>query len=73
MRKKDSKIPRTRTHNTFPIAGIGASAGGLEAITQFITQLPKDFEMAVVIIQHLDPTHGSQTVEILARDLNSSH
>ncbi len=39
----------------FPIVGIGASAGGLEALEQFFESMPKDSGMAFVVIQHLDP------------------
>jgi chemotaxis response regulator CheB len=39
----------------FPIVGIGASAGGLEAFTQFLAHLPDQTGMAFVLVQHLDP------------------
>ena len=51
----------------FPIVGIGASAGGLEALEQFLGHVPKDSGMAFVIIQHLDPTHKGIMVELLQR------
>ena len=40
----------------FPIVGIGASAGGLEALEQFLGNVSEDSGMAYVVIQHLDPT-----------------
>src|ERR1700730_15638981 len=49
----------------FPLVGVGASAGGLEAITQLLRELPPDPGMAFVIIQHLDPHHESQLTELL--------
>jgi two-component system CheB/CheR fusion protein len=52
---------------TFPIVGVGASAGGLEAFTQLLEHLPSTTGMAFVLIQHLDPTHTSQLPEILSR------
>jgi len=52
---------------TFPIVGIGASAGGLEAFTQLLKALPERPGLALVLIQHLDPKHESMTAEILAR------
>jgi len=52
---------------TFPIVGIGASAGGLEAFTQVLHALPTDTGMAFVLIQHLDPTHASMLTDILSR------
>lgn len=39
-----------------PIAGIGASAGGLEAFTRLLRALPAHVGMALVLVQHLDPT-----------------
>ena len=51
----------------FPVVGVGASAGGLEAFTQLLTHLPADTGMAIVLVQHLDPTQGSLLSEILAR------
>jgi two-component system, chemotaxis family, CheB/CheR fusion protein len=51
----------------FPVVGIGASAGGLEAFQRFFDALPADSGMAFVLVQHLDPTHQSMMVELLAR------
>ncbi|WP_293352123.1 MULTISPECIES: chemotaxis protein CheB [unclassified Microcoleus] len=51
----------------FPIVGIAASAGGLEAFTELLSHLPTDTGMAFVLIQHLDPNHKSLLSEILTR------
>jgi two-component system, chemotaxis family, CheB/CheR fusion protein len=51
----------------FPIVGIGASAGGLEAFTEFLTHLPNDTGMGFVLVQHLAPDHKSLLTEILAK------
>ena len=51
----------------FPIVGVGASAGGLEAFTQLLEALPIDTGMAFVLVQHLDPDHESALAQILAR------
>ena len=51
----------------FPIVGIGASAGGLEALEQFFENMPKENGMAFVVIQHLDPTHVGIMPELLQR------
>jgi two-component system, chemotaxis family, CheB/CheR fusion protein len=51
----------------FPVAGIGASAGGYEAFTKFLEKLPADTGMAFVLVQHLDPTHESKLAELLGR------
>ena len=52
---------------TFPVVGVAASAGGLEAFTQLLSHLPLDTGMAFVLIQHLAPDHESLLAEILAR------
>ena len=49
------------------IVGIGASAGGLEAVSALLRALPADTGMAFVLVQHLDPTHASMLTEILSR------
>ena len=49
------------------VVGIGASAGGLEALQQLLTYLPSNTGMAFVIIQHLAPNHKSLLSEILAK------
>ncbi len=51
----------------FPVVGVGASAGGLEAFTQMLGALPADTGMAFVLVQHLAPKHASLLTEILAR------
>lgn len=50
----------------FLVVGIGASAGGLEACRKLIAALPSDCGMAFILVQHLDPTHQSMMVELLA-------
>ena len=50
--------------------GIGASAGGLEAFTQLLRELPSDVNMALVLVQHLDPTYKSMLTELLSRTTN---
>ncbi|GAC1370403.1 MAG: hypothetical protein NVSMB44_37500 [Ktedonobacteraceae bacterium] len=56
-----------RSIPSFPIVGIGASAGGLEAFTELLKHLPTTTGMAYVLVQHLDPTHSSLLVDLLAR------
>jgi PAS domain S-box len=51
----------------FPIVGIGASAGGLEAFAQLFTQMPTDAGIAFVLVQHLDPTHPSALTTLVKR------
>lgn len=52
----------------FPIVGIGASAGGLEAFRELLRHLPSPLGMGLVYIQHLDPHHESILAEIFARE-----
>jgi two-component system CheB/CheR fusion protein len=51
----------------FPVVGIGASAGGLEAATIFLKELSTHLGMAYVLVLHLDPARESKVAEILAR------
>jgi two-component system CheB/CheR fusion protein len=51
----------------FPVVGIGASAGGLEAVGELLDALPPDSGMAFVLVQHLPPEHNSLMAEILSR------
>ena len=62
-------IPLPDTSNTFPIVGLGASAGGLAAFEAFFSGMPKDGEpgMAFVLVQHLAPDHKSMLVELIRR------
>jgi len=56
-----SKIPLN-----FPVVGIGASAGGLDAFKKILSAIPVDSGMAYVIVQHLSPDHPSSLTEILS-------
>src|SRR5690349_7717367 len=51
----------------FPIVAVGASAGGIEALTRLVRELPVDTGMAVVVLQHLSPKHESALSAILGR------
>ncbi|BCL35778.1 CheR family methyltransferase [Nostoc sp. MS1] len=64
----DSELNQpSQTNAPFPVVGIAASAGGLEAFTELIRHLPTDTGMAFVLIQHLSPDHESLLSEILGR------
>src|SRR5512140_3500779 len=52
---------------SFPLVGIGASAGGLEAFTRLLENLPTDTGMAFVLVQHLSPSKDSILAELLAK------
>lgn len=58
---------KRRADRSVPILGIGASAGGLEALIQFLEHLPTDSGMAFAITQHLDPTQKGMLPELLQR------
>ncbi|WP_342347611.1 chemotaxis protein CheB [uncultured Nitrospira sp.] len=53
--------------NVFPIVGIGASAGGLEALSRFFSSLPEESGMGFVVIQHLAPDRESLLPELLTK------
>jgi PAS domain S-box-containing protein len=52
--------------SAFPIVGVGASAGGLEAFTEFLKALPLDTGMAFVLVQHLEARHESMLTKLLS-------
>ena len=56
-----------KSPHSFPIVGVGASAGGLEAFTELLKHLPLDTGMGFVLVQHLDPQHQSALTQLLAR------
>src|SRR6266513_2745858 len=59
--------PQQSRRGLFPIVGVGASAGGLEAFTQLLKALGPGTGMAYVLVQHLDPSHESALTELLAK------
>src|SRR5438094_5510352 len=61
-----ASIPRRRPVGSFYVVGLGASAGGLEALRSFFAAVPSHSGAAFVVIQHLAPDHRSQMVELLA-------
>ena len=68
MKPRDEQETSPRSPSTrFPIVGIGASAGGLEAFIELLKHLPADTGMAFVLVQHLAPQHESMLTEVLSR------
>ena len=57
----------TRARNPYPIVGMGASAGGIEALKEFFSATSADSGMAYIVIQHLSPSHQSLMADILGR------
>ena len=56
-----------KSANLFPLVGIGASAGGLDAFKKLLKAIPEVSGMAYVLVQHLDPNHESMLPEILQK------
>ncbi len=68
LTRADGKPPRlTPAKGRCPIVGIGASAGGLEALRVLFEAMPADTGMGFVVVQHLDATHHSLLAELLAK------
>lgn len=61
----DPGVPVQRSHLDFPVVGLGASAGGLQAALRFFENMPADSGMAFVLILHLSPKHESSADRIL--------
>ena len=68
MSDKNEKNKASQSTINFPIVGIGASAGGLEAVSHLLKNLPVNTGMAYILVQHLAPTHQSMLAELLGRE-----
>ncbi len=64
-KKKSKNNIETDEESAFPIVGIGASAGGLEALEKFFSNMPHDSGISFVIVMHFDPTAKSVMADIL--------
>jgi two-component system, chemotaxis family, CheB/CheR fusion protein len=70
MAKKKTIVPAPETPvSSFPVVGIGASAGGLAAFEAFFSAMPADIDpgMAFVLVQHLAPDHKSILSDLIRR------
>jgi two-component system CheB/CheR fusion protein len=67
VKSKKTGISIRTQEKDFPIVAIGASVGGLEAITAFLKNLPADTGMAFIYVQHLSPDHKSFLPSILSK------
>ena len=65
--KNKNKTDNTSS-NSFPVVGVGASAGGLEAFKRLIKAIPASSGMAYILVQHLEPNHESLLPEILQKN-----
>jgi two-component system, chemotaxis family, CheB/CheR fusion protein len=68
VQQKTDEFNSSTEPGDFFVVGIGASAGGLEALEQFFTKMPSVNNMAFVVIQHLSPDFKSLMPEILSRN-----
>ena len=67
-RDSDSEVlDDSTTEYNFNVIGVGASAGGLEAIEKFFVNMPEQTGAAFVVVQHLSPDFKSHMAELLAR------
>src|SRR5215469_6369705 len=64
---RSKKSAQGNEPKVFPIVGLGASAGGLEAFTQFLKAVRPNPGMAFVLVQHLEAKHESMLTKLLAR------
>ena len=67
LASSDSAERESVRNSPVTVVGIGASAGGLEALSELFRNVPADTSLAYVVVQHLSPTHGSILAELLAR------
>ncbi len=66
-KEKKLAIAAPKEATGFPLVGMGASAGGLEALETFFTHMPPDKNIAFMIIQHLSPKHKSIMGSLLSK------
>lgn len=67
MPKANKNKVKILSDNLFPVVGVGASAGGLEAFKKLVKAIPVDSGMAYILVQHLDPAHESILADLLQR------
>lgn len=67
MTKSNKDKTKILSPNLFPVVGIGASAGGLDAFKRLLKAIPEDSGMAYILVQHLDPAHESILADLLQR------
>lgn len=66
--KKKANAPAIQSlHHSFYVVGIGASAGGLDALERFFVKMPETTGMAFIVVSHLDPNHVSIMPELIQK------
>lgn len=66
-RPQDGRSPEKKAADELTIAALGASAGGLEALTDFFSEVPPEAGIAYLVVQHMDPSQRSSLAELLGR------
>ena len=67
VKKKNNAADLSPSVNSFYVVGIGASAGGLEALEKFFENMPVNSGMAFIVVTHLDPNHVSIMPELIQK------
>ena len=67
VKKKLKTSAANSSNNSFYVVGIGASAGGLEALERFFENMPENSGMAFIVVSHLDPNHVSIMPELIQK------
>ncbi len=70
VKKKKDTIDKSRLSDSFYVVGIGASAGGLDALERFFSNMPENSGMAFIVVTHLDPDHISIMPELIQKSTN---
>jgi len=65
--KKKDNTTISSSNNSFYVVGIGASAGGLDALERFFENMTESSGMAFIVVSHLDPTHISIMPELIQK------
>ena len=63
--RKRGRKKRSSSDNEFLVVGLGASAGGIQALKEFFSKVPRDSGIAYVVILHMSPEHESKLAQIL--------
>ncbi|MFO7525898.1 MAG: chemotaxis protein CheB, partial [Ignavibacteriaceae bacterium] len=66
-KKTASQVSSSSSDNSFYVVGMGASAGGLDALERFFKNMPEQSGMAFIVVSHLDPNHVSIMPELIQK------
>ncbi|MFP4540741.1 MAG: chemotaxis protein CheB, partial [Opitutales bacterium] len=65
MSQDEGKDAAQSGHKPLTVVGVGASGGGLRAFRQFLAAIPPESDLAIVLLQHLDPSHERLMADLL--------